>query len=193
MAIRPLGILTAMEKSSILKITAKECAFIAVFVALNIATQLVLSALPGIELVTLLFISYSLAMGAKRGMISATVFCLLRQFIFGIFPNILILYLVYYNLLTLVFGTVGKFFKVTLKHAILIVFLACIFTALFTLLDDVITPLYLGYSLKAMKMYFLASLTVMIPHIVCTAVSVSLLFIPLYKVFNKLQAVLDRN
>ena len=173
------------------KTTAKECAFMAVFVALLISSQFVLSAIPGIELVTILLVSYSCVMGYKRAMLCATAFSLLRQFIFGALPTVLILYLVYFNLLALAFGLIGKDIKINLKNLILTVIVACAFSALFTLLDDIITPLYNGYSFKATKIYFYASLPVMLSQVICTAISTTCLFIPLFKVFKGAKKSLD--
>ena len=164
--------------------TAKTSAFTAVFVAILLTSQLLLSAIPGVEIVTPLMIAYSCAMGSKRGMLAATAFSLLRQFIFGALPTVLILYLIYFNLLAFVFGLIGKGIKLNLKSVIITVIVACIFSALFTLLDDIITPLYNGYSLKATKLYFYASLPVMLSQIICTAISTACLFIPLFKVFK---------
>ena len=67
----------------------KDCAYIAVFVALTIAAQLCLSFLPGVEVVTVLFITFSFVFGCRRGVAAATVFSLLRQLIFGFFPTVL--------------------------------------------------------------------------------------------------------
>ena len=173
------------------KTTAKECAFMAVFVALLIASQFVLSAIPGVELVTILFITYSCAMGSKRGMLCATAFTLLRQFIFGALPTVLILYLIYYNLLTFTFGLIGKKLNLKLKNLIVVVIIACAFTAFFTLLDDIITPIYNGYSLKATKLYFYASLPVMASQVICTAISSVCLFVPFYKVFKSVKKPLE--
>ena len=171
--------------------TAKTSAFTAVFVAILITTQLLLSAVPGVELVTPLIIAYSCAMGSKRGMLAATAFSLLRQFIFGALPTVLILYLVYFNLLALAFGLIGKDIKINLKNLILTVIIACAFSALFTLLDDIITPLYNGYSFKATKIYFYASLPVMLSQVICTAISTTCLFVPLFKVFKGAKKSLD--
>ena len=44
-------------------------------------------------------------------MITATCFSLLRCLLFGFYPNIIILYLIYYNLFALLFGTLGKKFS----------------------------------------------------------------------------------
>ena len=164
--------------------SAKECAFIAVFVATVIAAQLALSSIPGVEVVTVLFVAYAFAVGCNRSMLSATIFSFLRQIIFGFYPTVLVLYLVYFNLLTLTFGCLGKKIKNEKKYLILIVLITCVGTATFTLLDNVITPLWYGYGAKATRAYFIASLSFMIPQIVCTAVSVTVLFLPLLRVFS---------
>lgn len=101
--------------------TAKECALLAVFVAVVIAGQTVLSAIPGLEIVTVLFVSYSFSAGWKKGMLAAAAFSLLRQIIFGLFPTVFILCRVYYNLLKLTFGLLGKRIKKPIKALPLIV------------------------------------------------------------------------
>lgn len=173
------------RQAKIKKVTvrsAKECAFLAVFVAVVIALQLVFSAVPGVELVTVLFVTYSYAFGWKRGVAAATIFSLLRQLIFGFFPTVLVLYLCYYNLLCLAFGLIGKW-RFSYKKLPIFVVIACVFTMLFTIMDNLITPLWYGYSARALKVYFMASFSFMIPQVICTAISVSLLFVPLYKAF----------
>ncbi len=169
---------------------AKECAYIAVFVALVIATQIALSALPGVEVVTLLFISYAYAFGWKRGVISATAFTLLRQMVFGFFPTVLILYLIYYNALALVFGGFGAKYKKPTEKTWLVVVFACVCTAGFTLLDCVISPLFYGFTYAATKAYLLSSLPVCGIQTVCTGITVGVLFIPLTKTFSKIKRAL---
>ena len=171
--------------------TAKECAFIAVFVAVLITVQLVLSFVPGVKLVTVLFVAYSFVFSWKRGMISATIFSLLRQIIFGFYPTVLILYLVYFNLLTLCFGLLGKAIKRVGVFLPVIVVVACVCTAIFTMFDNILTPLWFGYGEKATRLYFMASLPFMVPQIICTAVSVTVLFFPLYKLFCLLKNKLN--
>ena len=167
--------------------TAKECALLAVFVAVVITAQTALSAVPGVEIVTVLFVAYSFSLGWKKGMLSATAFSLLRQIIFGFFPSVLILYLVYYNLLTLTFGILGKKIKSPITALPFLVGLACVGTVLFTLIDDILTPLWYAYSARATRAYILASLSFMIPHVICTAVSVSVLFLPIWRVFKRVR------
>lgn len=59
-------------------------------------------------------------------------------------------------------------------------------TVVFTLLDDLITPLLLGYSSDAAIAYFYSSFLTMLPQTICVAVSVFLLFYPLRKIFRKI-------
>ena len=134
--------------------TAKECALLAVFVAVVIASQLALSAVPGVEIVTVLFVAYSFSVGAKRGMLASTAFSLLRQVIFGFFPVVLVLYLVYYNLLALGFGALGRRIKSPVKSLPWIVALACMGTILFSVTDNILTPLWYGYTERAIRAYF---------------------------------------
>lgn len=171
------------KKNNILVHSAKECAYLAVFVALVIAVQTVLSLIPGVELVTVLFVAYTFTMGVRRGMIAATAFSVLRQIVFGVYPIVLVLYLIYFNLLAVCFGLLGKKIKNPLKLLPVIVVVACICTVCFTMIDNVLTPLWLGYSKKSAALYFKASLPFMIPQVICTAISVTALFYPLHKVF----------
>ena len=151
------------------KTIGKDCAYIAVFVALTIVAQLCLSIIPGVEVVTVLFVTFSFAFGCRRGVIAATAFSLLRQLIFGFYPTVLVLYLIYYNLIALLFGFLGKWSKIPPQKIVFITALACICTVCFTILDNIITPLWYGYSKRALKVYFYASFSFMIPQVICTA------------------------
>lgn len=177
---------TAQFKKKVFR-SAKECSYAAVFVALVSASQLVLAVIPGVEIVTLLFVAYAFCFGALRGMICATAFSFLRQIVFGIYPTVLILYLIYYNLLALIFGLLGKRIKKPLKFLWLIIIVACICTVLFTVIDNILTTAWYGYTERAAEMYWKASLTVMVPQVVCTAFSVGVLFYPLFRTFTSLK------
>ena len=181
MALR--AILNALMKS-----TAKELTLIGAFTALLIGGQLALSAISGVEVVTVLLLSFSFYFGARRGVLSASAFSLLRCIIYGFVPSVVILYLIYFNLFALLFGLLGKVFKrvLTVKRFILIVLLACIMTISFSLLDDVITPLFFGYDLEAAYGYFLTSFTAMIPQTICTFVTTTLLLEPLLMIYRRL-------
>ena len=160
---------------------------VAMCVALLIAGQLALSSVTGIEIVTVMLLSFCYCYGVRHGIAIATTFSLLRCFIFGFQINVIVLYLVYYNLFAIFFGWLGGHFtgKNALLRTVTVVVSAVVFTALFTLLDDVITPLIFGFNENATRVYFYQSLTAVIPQTICAAVTVTLLFHPLTKVIPK--------
>lgn len=180
------------KQSACGRVSARECAYIAAFVALVIAAQTVLAAIPGVELVTVLFVTYAFAFGAARGLIAATAFSFLRMFVFGFDMKVLVLYLLYFNGLTALFGLLGKAVKKPLTALPTLTVVACVCTACFTLIDDVLTVVWYSYSERAAKIYFNASLSFMIPQVICTAVSVGLLFLPLERAFSRAERRLKR-
>ena len=155
--------------------------------ALLIAGQLALSSVAGVEIVTVMMLCFCYCYGVRHGVAIATTFSLLRCFVFGFQINVIILYLVYYNLFAIFFGWLGARFtgKNALLKTVIVVASAVAFTALFTLLDDVITPLVSGFSKNAATVYFFNSLYTMIPQLICTAVTVSVCFHPLTRVIKK--------
>ena len=160
--------------------TAKEFIYPAVFTAMLIGAQLVLSGVAGVEIVTVLLLAFTYVFGLKQGFIVANAFSLLRCMIFGFFVNVVFLYLVYYNLFVLVIGLLARVLKkrYTIKIHVLLTVVAVVLVACFTLIDDFITPLLYGYSAYATKLYFTASLTVMIPQMICASATVTALFFP---------------
>lgn len=166
--------------------SAKNVILSGVFTALLIGGQFVLSGVTGIEIVTVLLLTFAYKYGVYQGLFVANAFSILRCFIFGFIPNVLVLYLIYYNLFVVLFGFLGKAFKseYTIKKHIVIISCAVFSTALFTLIDDVLTPLMYGFTLNATKAYFVASLYTMIPQIICTFVTVLLIFPVVLKVLK---------
>jgi hypothetical protein len=166
----------------------KFIVLVAMSVALLIAVQMALSALTGIELVTVILLCLCFCYGSRTGLAIATTFSLLRCFFFGFQIHIIVLYLIYYNLFALFFGWLGRHLagKITLVRHCIVVACAVVFTAMFTLLDDIITPLIYDFHPNAAKVYFLQSLTAMVPQMICAAVTVALLFVPLTKVIKKI-------
>lgn len=160
---------------------------IAICVAMLIGVQLALSAVSGLELVTAMLLCMCFCYGIRTGMTIATVFSLLRCFIFGFQVNVIVLYLVYYNLFALFFGWLGTRFtgKITFVKNVILVASAMAFTVCFTMLDNVITPLIYAFHANAAKVYFLQSLSALIPQSICTLVTVSVLFTPLIRVIQK--------
>ena len=163
--------------------------FIAVtglFTALLIGAQFALSGVAGVEIVTVLFLSFCFCAGVSYGVTVAVCFSLLRCFLFGFYPSVIVLYLVYYTLFALFFGFLGKKFnkRITLVSFIVVIVTVTAFTAGFSLLDDIITPIFYGFGQKAAVAYFYSSLPFMLAQSVCAVVSSCAFFVPLVKVFN---------
>lgn len=165
---------------------AKNISLIGIFTALLIGAQFALSAVSGVEVVTVLLISFAFYFGLGKSLLAVNAFSILRCFIFGFFADIIILYLVYYNLFVLVFGLLGVKFKHTLTAGRLAVIIAAavVMTVLFTVLSDIITPLYYRFNWEEAKAFALASLTAVIPQTVCTFLTTLFILPILIKVYN---------
>lgn len=87
--------------------TAKKIAYCAVMTALLTGAQVALGFVSGVEIVTLLLACFAACAGVACGVITAICFCLLRCFIWGFYPNVIILYLIYFPLFALIFGLLG--------------------------------------------------------------------------------------
>ncbi len=166
--------------------TCKRIALIGVYTALLLGGQLVLSGVVGVEIISMLLVAFCFKFGVKDGMVTATAFSFIRCFLFGFFPSVLALYLIYFNLLALVIGLIAKVFKNKLGWLALtiIVVTTAILTAVFTLLDDIITPIYYGFTKEATKAYFIASLPVIVAQVPISAITTAIFIFPLYKCFN---------
>ena len=87
--------------------SAKEIAYTGITVALLIGGQLAFSAISGVEIVTAVFALYCLVFGALRGVVVASAFSLVRCLVFGFFPQVILLYLIYYNSFAIIIGIIG--------------------------------------------------------------------------------------
>ena len=168
-------------------IKTRDLARLAMCVAMLIGGQLALSAVAGIEIVTVLLVCFAFTYGRREGVIIAVVFSLLRCLIFGFQINVILLYLIYYPALAFFFGWLGSKINgdITPRLLALIVGLAVAFTIAFTLLDDVLTPLLYGFSPAVAKTYLLSSLYTLLPHVASVAVTVSIFFIPFKRVIER--------
>jgi ribose/xylose/arabinose/galactoside ABC-type transport system permease subunit len=81
--------------------SAKKIILPGVFTALLIGGQLALSGISGIEVVTVLLLTFVYKYGIGQGLLVANSFSLLRCFIFGFIPNVIVLYLIYYIIISL--------------------------------------------------------------------------------------------
>ena len=163
---------------------AKDVAIISLSVALLIGVQFALSFVQGLEPVTLLMAVFAFSFGVKRDVLIAVAFSLLRCIVFGFYPSVVIVYLIYYPLLALLFGGLGNLFKRELnpkKHVIAIT-LAIVCVVVFTAIDGVVSPLWFGLKGDAWLYYLEASTIACLVGCATNLVSFSLLFRPLVKV-----------
>lgn len=165
----------------------KQITLSALFVAVLIVSQLTLSSLNGIELVTVILASIAFYYGLKIGIVTVNIFIILRAFIFGFFPSVMVLYFVYYNLFVVCFNFIGYKANrdISIKVEVFTLITAVIMTIMFTVLDNIITPLWFSFSLETAKAYWLMSLTAVIPQVICTIITVFLIFPILIKLYKK--------
>lgn len=166
--------------------SAKEIAYTGITVALLIGGQLAFSAISGVEIVTAIFAVFCLVFGVIRGVVVATAFSLVRCLVFGFFPQVILLYLIYYNLFAIVVGVLGIVVK-NKKEIFKIILLTCFavfLTGCFTFIDNTINVLMFQLSEIAIKIYIAQSIPVAISQMVCAAITVPLFYYPLNKVFT---------
>ena len=170
--------------------SAREIAYLGLTVALLIGGQFALSMVSGVEVVTAIFAVYCFVFGVLRGITVASVFSIARCLVFGFFPQVVILYLIYYNLFAVVIGFVSKAIK-NKKDVVKIVVItvtSCVLTVCFTAIDNLINLVVLNLSPAAFRIYLVQSIPVVIRQIACVAVTLPLLYYPLYKVFSSAYA-----
>lgn len=167
----------------------RDIVTIAMCAAMLIGAQLVLSGVAGVEIVTPLLLCFAYSLGAVRGCTIATLFSLLRCFVFGFQINVLILYLIYFNAFALFFGWLGrlKINKNRIFLTIIVVISALAFTVSFTFLDVLITSAMFGFSKAGLATYLAASLATMGVQMLSVTVTVSVLFIPLATLIEKIK------
>lgn len=170
--------------------SAREIAYLGLTVALLIGGQFALSMVSGVEVVTAIFAVYCFVFGVLRGITVASVFSIARCLVFGFFPQVVILYLIYYNLFAVVIGLVGKTIKnkKDILKIVVITVISCVLTVCFTAIDNLINLVVLNLSPAAFRIYLVQSIPVVIRQIVCVAVTLPLLYYPLYKVFSSAYA-----
>ena len=165
---------------------AKKIAICGAFCALLIVIQYAFSAIKGVELVTLFFITFCFTFGGLYGLLAAFSFSLLRCLLYGFFPNVLILYLVFYPTLALAAGVLGKRLKESssFKQLIAVTIFGLVCTVYFSALDCVVTPLFYNYTQKAWIAYVYQCIPVCLIQCCSTFASFLLLFLPLKKAFG---------
>lgn len=167
----------------------RDIVTVAMCAAMLIGAQLVLSGVAGVEIVTPLLLCFACSLGAVRGCAIATLFSLLRCFVFGFQINVLVLYLIYFNAFALFFGWLGRLIinKNRIIMTIIVVICALASTVAFTFLDVLITSVMYGFSEAGVAAYLAASLATMGVQMLSVAITASVLFIPLTEIIKKIK------
>jgi len=163
-----------------MKSFAKEIPVHAMMVSLLVVSQLALSAVPGVEVVTVLLAAYSAVWGAVRGASVALCFSLLRCLLFGFVPNVVVLYCIYFPLFAVALGLAGKFHG---KKSWIPILVGTVMTPLLTLTDNVVTPLITGLRGLRWRLYVYHALPVMGVQTLCALLTLLVLFVPLRQTF----------
>ena len=81
----------------------------------------------------------------------------------------------------------GKIKSARFLVLVMVTAFAAACTVCFTLLDDIITPVFMGWGVfsATSATYFYSSFLALAPQTVCTIVTVSAMFLPLTTVFKK--------
>ena len=170
-----------------LSLTPRQIAFIGIMAATLECGKLVLSALPNIEVVTVLCALYGYVFGIY-GVIAALVFVFIEPFIWGI-GSWIISYIIYWPLVALVFMLLSRR---KVKNRFLLTGVAVGLTVLFGILSSVIdAAFYLGineYYFKNVIIYYLRGIPFYLAQIATNAVIFPTLFLFLAEKLEKIKA-----
>ncbi len=162
----------------------KDVTVTAMYTALLIAAQYALSFVAGVEVVSVMIAVFAAVFGSKKGVILGLSFSVVRCIFFGFYPTVIVLYAIYFPLYAFVVSIPAR---KNLDRLWVVVPLAALLTACFTMLDNLLTPLMMGFAAKAWRAYFYASLPTLATHVVSVAVSVAVLYAPLKILLTKLR------
>ncbi len=165
--------------------SVRTIALVGVMAATLEAVKLALSALPNIELVSLLLALYGYVFGPV-GALAAVVFVGAEILVWGM-GTWIISYLIYWPLLTVLFWLIGK----KISNRFIITGIAVVMTFFFGILTSLVDiGLFSGYwsnFARRFTIYYLRGVWFYVTHIACNAVVFITLFKPLEKLFRKLK------
>ena len=188
-----------VEKKITPKIATKTICLLAVLTATLTAAKTALAFfVPGIEIVTLLLITYTLIFGWRRTMVVCLLFIAIEILIWGPFIWWIILYLIYWPALVTVVAVLPR--KWGRGRIVAAIVTGIVFTALFGVLSTFIEVIFLMDGLRSgmfWRLYALRYLAGVIPmppsfipvfviHVVNNAIVLPLLVPLLYKTLKRL-------
>lgn len=156
---------------------------VAFMAALLTVSKLALSFIPNVEVVTVLVIVYGSALGVGYVLPATLIFCAVEIALYGV-GTWNVLYFVYWPLLGLAACALRG------RKLPLAVVMAALFSALFGFLDAGITTLFVVGKLSELQLknyfvvYYLRGLYFDLVHVVSSAVTVGVLYVPLVGVLR---------
>ena len=158
----------------------KQITFIALYVAIIVAFQTLLSSINGIELTTLLFTSAAIFLPLHASLTLVIVYCLIEGVMFG-FGDWVILYLIYWSFVVIITFLLKLLCK---KYLIFTALLNAIFgflLGIFFFLEMLIL-----YGESSAISYYITGLQGDLLHLVSNFLITLILFPPIQKLFPKI-------
>ena len=156
----------------------KDIVLVGILSASVTAGKLALSFIPNIEIVTLLFIVFTVSLGIKRSLLIAIIFATTEILIYS-FSTWLLLYYFIWPLLVVVTGLLSKMIRSEYSYAAL----AAVFGLTFGLAAAISESIFYGISYGIV--YWTRGIVFDIVHGVSNFIIVLLLYKPLSKFFKK--------
>lgn len=171
------------------KSTALYVTRVAVMAAMLTALKFALSFVPNVEVVTLMIIVYGSAMGLVYALPAVIVFCTVEVAIYGVGSWVL-LYFVHWTLLAVAASVLLRGRRVWLA-----VILGVVASMLFGVLSACCDTLFCASSLAPSRLgdywvaYYLKGIYFDVAHVISSAVTVTVLYVPLVAVMRKIAPV----
>jgi len=156
---------------------AKDIALIGLLSASITAGKLVLSFVPNVEIVTLLFIAYTVTFGLKRSLLVSFIFSTTEILIYGFSTWLLVYYIIWPSLI-IITSLMSKRVKSEYGYAIL----GSLFGFSFGFIFAIVESLFYGISYGVV--YWVSGIPFDLIHGVSNAIVILLLFKPLVKVIK---------
>lgn len=158
----------------------KQITFIALYVAIIVALQTLLSSINGIELTTLLFTSAAIFLPLHVSLTLVVVYCLIEGIMFG-FGDWVIVYLIYWSFVVIITFLLKNLCK---KHFVFTALINAIYGFLLGIFFFV--EMFILYGQSSAVSYYLTGLQGDLLHLVSNFLIALILFPPIRKLFPKI-------
>ncbi|NLW22986.1 MAG: hypothetical protein GXY88_07020 [Tissierellia bacterium] len=158
----------------------RDIALIGILSAIMTAGKLVLSFIPNIEIVTLLFIVYTVTFGVKKGLLISLIFSTTEIFLYG-FSTWLLGYYIVWPLLVIFTGLMNKRIKSEYGYATLGAIFGYTFGALFAVVESFFYGPAYGWA------YWIRGIGFDLVHGTSNFIIILILYKPMIHMLNRLK------